>query len=223
MGDIPHWQASEPPIGKPEKGCPRAAMTPAGWKSIPLLSLAALGALVAAVSAADLNGRTPKSSRPEPSNSLFIVRQQAEGEIAKLDPAGIVVIKTRSGRLTMAAPQLSAVSAAQGDRVLVEVGILPATSRPTPASSPQARDRSDPAILRQRLQSQVISVDLSKGVLMLQTPSGRVRVDLPSNVLEQFRKGDLVPIELAVILQPSPEKVERAGLAALLLSIFGKK
>jgi hypothetical protein len=50
-----------------------------------------------------------------------------------------------------------------------------------------------------------------------------VKVELPSDTVERFKKGDSVPVELALLFRPSAEKAERAGLAALLLGIFRKK
>lgn len=153
--------------------------------------------------------------------SLFIVRQQFDGEVGKVDgKAGVMVVNIPTGKLKIVSPLVSASPLTKGDAVLVEVGLLPPASR---AALPQKQLEPDPAILRERLQGQVAAVSPTRGLLKLQVPDGAFDMWLPATVLERFKKDDTIPVELVLLPAQATARTERAGLATLLLSIFGKK
>jgi hypothetical protein len=178
------------------------------------------------VCAVDLNGRAPQPSNPEARASLFVVRRQVDGKISAVDSnTSVVEVKTSAGKLTMAARRPSASSLHKGDPVLVELGILPTAPRALPLLEDQSQHGSDAAVVRKRLTARVTRVNVARGTLTFQTSAGPAEMDLPFNILKRFQQGDSIPVELAVIPRPpgAADRAEHAGLAALLLSIFGKK
>lgn len=200
-------------------------MTSAAWKWLsPLGGGVLLVLLASAVGAGNLDGRARKPSGPDPPPSLFVVRRQVDGTITAVDPnATVVEVKTSAGRLTMTARRPSARSLRKGDPVLVELGILPTAPR---ALAPlEGQHGSDTAVARKRLTAHVTRVNVARGTLAFQTSAGPAEMDLPITILKRFQKGDTIPVELAVIPRPpgAADRAEHAGLAALLLSIFGRK
>ena len=83
----------------------------------------------------------------------------------------------------------------------------------------------DAAVVRKRLNAKVTRVNVARGTLAFQTSAGPAELDLPLNILKRYQQGDTIPVELALIPRPpgAAHRAEHAGLAALLLSIFGKK
>lgn len=179
--------------------------------------------IASTVWAGPLSGRELQPSHPSARASLFIVRRQVDGKITALDSSGNVVeIKTSAGKLTMTARRPTNGSLHKGDSVLVELGILPSAPRALP---PLEDQRDDAAVFRKRLNAQVTRVNVARGTMAFQTSAGPAELDLPLNILKRYRQGDTIPVELAVIPRPpgAADRAEHAGLAALLLSIFGRK
>jgi hypothetical protein len=199
-------------------------MTSAAWKWISPVGGGVLVLFASTVCAADLSGRAPQRSNSEPRAPLFVVRRLVDGKITALDSnTGVVEVKTAAGKLTMTARQPSAASLRKGDPVLVELGILPSAPRAVPPLGNRGQHGSDAAVVRQRLNAQVTRVNVARGTLTFQTSAGRAETDLPFNILKRFQQGDTIPVELALIPRGAPDRAEHVGLAALLLSIFGKK
>lgn len=164
-------------------------MMPAAWTWIPAIAVGAVALWSVGVGAADPNAGASRKPTPERPAPLFMVRQQLEGEVTKLDPAnGIVVVKTPGGKLTIALPQRPLASLRKADRVLLELGILPSAPHASSGSGRHIRHGRDLAIVRQRVEAQVRGVDLGTGVLTLQPPGGRVKLELPSKILEVISK-----------------------------------
>jgi hypothetical protein len=75
-----------------------------------------------------------------------------------------------------------------------------------PDSLPQrraAREGTDPGAVRQPLDARVIRADVNSGVLTLKAAAGPFKVDLPGGLVAAFQRGDMVPIELAVMPAPT--------------------
>ena len=203
-------------------------MTPAvpKWVHVVFLAGLALFATAGWALAGSPDSREPSRSTPG-SPALFIVRRHLDGEITKLDAkAHTVVVKTSSGKLNFTHAPSAGPPLAKGDSVLVEVALLSAPSL-SGASPRDASGRSpDPAIVRQRVEATVTGINHSRGIVKLQTPAGPVELDLPTSILDRLKKDESVPAEIALVPLPpgaTAERAERAGLAALLLSVFGKK
>jgi hypothetical protein len=194
--------------------------------SIYVVTLILLAAASPAGQDKSAGGRTQTS---ESQTFRFLVRRQFDAEVSKVDATtGLVVIKTPQRKLELEAAPGAAGSLRMGDPVFLELGLLP--SRPAVPAA-QRRSEPDQAVVRQQVEAQVVEIDLRAGLLTLKAPAGTVTVDLPSHVITRFKKGDFVPVELAVISRPAaaasgPDEIERgrrAGLAGFLLGIFGKR
>jgi uncharacterized protein (UPF0218 family) len=163
---------------------------------------------------------------------LFTARQQIDAQVAKVDESrNTVTLRTEAGKLQLEAPPTVHAALKKGDRVVLELGILPSAHGGPPARGRPAREGTNPAVIRQQLDAEVAGADLKTGVLTLKSAAGTAQVELPSSVITAFKKGEVVRVELAVIpatnVEPSaatrPERARRAGLAAFLMAIFGKK
>jgi hypothetical protein len=183
---------------------------------------AIMGVMVSATGVCAADSKAAGGS-PSPPPS-FILRQQIDGEVSKVDAkSGFVVVNIPTGKLKIVSPAVSASTLTKGDAVLVEVGLLPGKAGASEPSRSQNRTGGDAAILRERLRGQVAAISAKKGTLKLLVPAGTIELWLPSTLLERFKKDDSIPVELALLPQKDGDRVERAGLASLLLSIFGKK
>jgi hypothetical protein len=202
-------------------------MTSAAWKWTSPLGGGVLLVLIAStVWAGSLNGRELQPSRSDTRASLFVVRRQVDGKITALDSSSRVVeVKTSAGKLTMTVRRPTTGSLHKGDSVLVELGILPSAPRALPPLEDQSQRGRDAAVVRKRLTARVTRVNVARGTLAFQTSAGPAELDLPLNILKRYQQGDTIPVELALIPRPpgAADRAEHAGLAALLLSIFGKK
>ncbi len=134
-----------------------------------------------------------------------------------------LLLKTDAGRLTLDATPEAAAALKKGDRVVIDVDII---RDPDPERVWRER-RTPAALLAQRLTAEVTAIQHSVGVVALQTPAGKLSVDLPAPALAALRTGDRLPVEVSVFLEPDAAALprmerERAGLAGFLLTIFGR-
>jgi hypothetical protein len=201
------------------------------FRRVAAIDAAAL--LFAALAAWAANETTPAQKRTTSPDQakLFMVRQQIDAELSTIDQSRkSLTLTTNAGKCRLEAAPAVPAYFKTGDRVVLEVGILASAH---PDSLPQrraAREGTDPGAVRQHLDARVVRADVNSGVLTVKTAAGTLKVDLPSGLIAAFQRADVVPVELAVIPAPSlqaspltdPEHGRRAGLAALLLAIFGK-
>ncbi len=154
----------------------------------------------------------------------FISRHYLEGQVEGLDrKAGTFTVSTRAGTLQFDAPG-SAARLVKGSGVAVELAIF--RGRP-----PLAAPAGNEVLLRRRMDAEVTHIDRATGSLRLAWAEGSLRVDVPGRLLQTFKKGDRVPIEL--VLAPAapgsaspltdPDRKRRGALATFLLGILGRK
>jgi len=154
----------------------------------------------------------------------FISRHHLEGEVARLDrKAGTFTVSTRAGTLEFNAPGPAA-RLVKGGGVAVELAIF--RGRP-----PVAAPAGDEILLRKRMDAEVTYVDQARGSVQLAWSKGSVMLDVPGRMLQTFKKGQRVPIELvlapAASASASPltdeDRKRRGALATFLLGILGRK
>jgi hypothetical protein len=210
------------------------------------LSAAALLVAGAEAWAGDQDKPAPKTSRSPSSAKRFIARQRIEAQVTRVDQSrSVLTLKTGAGELRIEAPPAVQASLKKGDRVILEIAVLPpmrqARAEHSVRGAPPARrgpagEEVDQAVVRQQFDAEVSAVDPEAGILTLKGVAGKdvagtVRIELPSSVVAAFRPGEVRPVELTVSREPSAqaslptqsEGPRRAGLAALLFAIFGKK
>jgi hypothetical protein len=174
-----------------------------------------------AVTVATVLGTLRVSAAEQPP---FISRHHLEGQVEGLDrKAGTFTVSTRAGTLQFDAPGPAA-RLAKGSGVAVELAIF--RGRP-----PLAAPAGDEILLRKRMDARVTHIDRATGSLRLAWSEGWLRVDVPGRMLQTFKKGDRVPIEL--VLAPAapaaaspltdPDRKRRGALATFLLGILGRK
>jgi hypothetical protein len=113
---------------------------------------------------------------------------------------------------------------ARGSGVAVDLAIF--RGRP-PLQAPAG----DEILLRKRMDAEVTHVDQAAGSLRLAWSDGSLKVDVPGRMLQTFKKGDRVPIELVLTPSASPaaspltdsDRRRRGALATFLLGILGRK
>jgi hypothetical protein len=157
----------------------------------------------------------------------FIARRQLDAAVSQVDrDAGVLLLKTSAGRLTLAVPADALRLVRKGDWVVLDIALL---RHPDAARLPRDQEAKQP-LLVQRLSAEVMSVQRSLGVVALKTSAGRLDVDLPEAATAGLHTGDRFPLELSVLLEseasalPRPEtQTQRDRLGALLLSIFGAR
>jgi hypothetical protein len=177
-----------------------------------------------AVAVADPAPNPPPAGRPDPAGPSFIAHRQVEATVSKVDrDAGVLLLKTGAGRLTLDAPASATGLLRKGDGLIVDVALL---RHPDPGRIPRDEAYQRPLLVR-RFPGEVTAVDRTVGIVSLRTAVGRLNVDLPSEAISSVRTGDRLLLELAVLHEPEPAALprmegdrRRAGLAALLLSIF---
>jgi hypothetical protein len=186
---------------------------------------------VAAITLASLLGSAPCAAAGPPARAgaagpPFIVHRQVEAEVSQVDrAAGVLLLKTDAGRLKLQAPADAGGILRKGDRVLVHVTVV---RHPDPARIPRSAPPPG-ALLVRRLAAEVVAIQRSLGIVALRTPAGRLNVDLPSAAIVGLGAGARLPLELALVrdtegaaLARMEKRNGRAGLAALLLGIFGR-
>jgi hypothetical protein len=181
--------------------------------------------------AADENMPALKRATSPHAAKFLIARQQIDAEVFKIDQSRkSLTLKTNTGKLRLDAAPAVPGYFKKGDRVVLELGIL-SSAHPDPLPQRRAaREGTDPGVVRQQLAAEVALADAKNGLLTLKTAAGTLNVDLPSGLIVALQRADVVSVELAVTPAPSlqaspltdPEGGRRAGLAALLLAIFGK-
>jgi hypothetical protein len=205
-----------------------------------LSATALLGAGVAAW-AADVDRPVPTPARTPPQAKTFIARQHVEARVTRVDQRrNTLTLETGAGNLHLDATPVARMSVKPGDSVVLQIGILPsprqaragrgARAGPAAQRSP-AGEETDQAVVRQQLDAEVAGVDLVTGVVTLKSAAGIMTLELPGRVAAAFRPGEVCPVELAVSPAPRSQPTlttpsdgsRRAGLAALILSIFGRK
>jgi hypothetical protein len=177
-----------------------------------------------AAPAADRAAPSDVASRSGTPPPAFVVHRQLEAAVSRVNrDVGTLLLKTDAGRVTLNAAPEAAAALRKGDRVVIDVAIL---RHPDPAQIP--RERRTPApLLVQRLTAEVRGIRHSVGVVALKTSAGKLDVDLPAPAIAALRTGDRLPVEVSIFLEPDAAALsrmerERAGLAAFLLSIFGR-
>jgi hypothetical protein len=198
-----------------------------------LVAMYAAAALVAASEARAGDEPRPVLMAPRPPGpaNRFIARQQLDAQVAKVDHSrNTLTLKTAVGRVEIVAAPAIPAYYRKGDRVVLELGIFQSAHADPPTRRRAAREGTDPAVLRQQLTAAVTEVDLRTGILTLKSVAGSVKIQLPSAAVAAFERGDVVPVELAVVpampVQGSaatdPDSGLRAALAALLFGMFGR-
>lgn len=154
----------------------------------------------------------------------FISRHHLEGEVEGLDrKAGTFTVSTRAGTLQFDAPGPAA-RLVKGGGVAVELAIF--RGRP-----PVQARAGDEILLRKRMDAEVTHIDRAKGSLRLAWSQGALRVEVPRRMLQTFKNGDRVPIELVLVPTAFPsaspltdlDRKRRGALATFLLGILGRK
>lgn len=169
-----------------------------------------------------------EAAGPAPAQSAaFILRHQVDATVSRVDrDAGVLLLKTDAGRLTLDAPA-GAVSALQkGDALVLDIAVL---RHPDPARIPRDKGSDHPLLVR-TLVADVAGVDRTVGLVALKTSAGALNVELPRTAIADIRTGDRLSVELTVLREsdaaamPRVQGAERrAGLAALLLRLFGRQ
>ncbi len=188
-------------------------------------AIVAVTVLLIASSAAAGPAANPKAATSA-GRAAFIVHQQVDATVSKVDPAaGILLLRTAVGRLTLGASTATALLRT-GDRVIVDVGLL---RHPDPARVPR-EDASPRPLLMRRFAADITSVQRTLGTVFLKTSAGMLNVDLPPEAIAGLRTGDRLQVELSVLpgsdgaaLPRMEEQKRRAGLGALLLNLFGSR
>ena len=173
-----------------------------------------------------LSGIGASAAADHTARTSFVARHQFEAEVSEVDRAvDVLRLKTEAGRLTLRAPDAAAPALRKGDRVVVDVAVI---RHPDPAALSR-RQEDPPPLLTQRLRASIISIQRTVGVVALNTPAGRLTLDLPSAAVAGLRTGDPLVLELAVRLEqdvaalPAKDTPGRkSGLAALLFMLFGR-
>jgi hypothetical protein len=213
----------------PDRG--QEAMSRPANPSLVAMYTAALLVVAPEARAGDERRPVLKVLTPPDLPSRFIVRQQFDAHVAKVDQSrNTLTLKTAAGTVEIVAAPAIPAYFRRGDRVVLELGIFRSAHADPPTRRRAAREATDPAIVRQRLNAAVTGVDLRTGILTLKSVAGPVKVVLPSGALSAFRRGDVVPVELAVVpampVQGSPatdpNSGRRAALVALLFGLFGR-
>jgi hypothetical protein len=174
--------------------------------------------------AAGPGAKPPPASPAGAPGPSFIAHRQIEATVSKVEAdAGMLLLKTGAGRLTLDAPAATTSLLRPGDRIVVDVALL---RHPDPARIPRADAYRRPLLVR-RLPADVAAVQRVVGIVALKTPAGRLDVDLPSAAIADLRTGDRLLLELALLHEPEVAALprmetgtHRAGLAALLLGIL---
>jgi hypothetical protein len=165
-----------------------------------------------------------EAAGPGASDPSVIVRRQLDAAVSRVDfDAGVLLLKTDVGRLTLAAPVDATRLVRKGDWVVLDVALL---RHLDPAGLPRDEGAHQPLLVR-RLTAEVMSVQRGIGIVALKTSAGRINVDLPPAAIAGLRTGDRLLLELAVrrevdvaALPRMETQTRRDRLAVLLLSIF---
>ena len=185
-------------------------------------AIVAVTVLLIASSAAAGPVVTPPTTTP-----AFIVHRQVDATVSKVDPsAGVILLRTAVGRLTLGAASAATALLRAGDRVIVDVGLL---RHSDPARVPRG-DASPRPLLMRRLVADITAVQRTLGTVFLKTAAGRLNVDLPLEAVAGLRTGDRLQVELSVLqesdgaaLPRMDDQQRRAGLGALILNLFGAR
>lgn len=177
--------------------------------------------LVASTAAAGPAGNPPTAA------PAFIVHRQVDATVSKVDPAaGVLLLRTAVGRLTLGAASAAAALLRTGDRVIVDVGLL---RHADPARVPRD-DAPARSLLMRRLTADITAIQRTLGTVFLKTAAGRLNVDLPPDAIAGLRTGDRLQVELSILqesdgaaLPRMEEQKRRAGLGALILNLFGSR
>ena len=163
---------------------------------------------------------------PADAKRSFILRQQFEAEVSEFEAAGKKLrLKTGAGRLTLDGRNTATTAFKKGEWVLVDVTLV---RHADPAKLPRS-DEAPRSELTQHLRASIIGIQRSLGVVTLNTPAGRLALELPSAAVASLRTGDPMFLELRVVAEPDVSafpatKSDRSkkGFGALLLMIFGR-
>lgn len=183
--------------------------------------VAATVLLIASSAAAGPAGNPPTAT------PAFIVHQQVDATVSKVDPAaGVLLLRTAVGRLTLGAASSATALLRTGDRVIVDIGLL---RHSDPARVPREAASPRPLLMR-RLAADITAIQRTLGTVFLKTAAGRLNVDLPPEAIAGLRTGDRLQVELSVLqesggaaLPRMEEQTRRASLGALILNLFGSR
>ena len=162
---------------------------------------------------------------PADAKRSFILRQQFDAEISEFDPASKKLrLKTGAGRLTLDGRGTAATTFKKGEWVLVDVVLI---RHGDPAKLPRSDETPRPD-LTQHMPASIIAIQRSLGVVTLNTPAGRLALELPSPAVTALRTGDSVFLELRIVAEPAVSALpatksdrSKKGFGALLLMILG--
>ena len=185
--------------------------------------LTILSALLSTV--ALLGPGTAAADVPADTKRSFIFRQQFEAEVSEFDTAGKKLrLKTGAGRLTLDGGETPTTAFKKGEWVMVDVALI---RHADPAKLPRSNE-APRAELTQHLRASIIGIQRSLGVVTLNTPAGRLALELPSAAVASLRTGDSVLLELRVVAEPDVSAFPatrsdrtKKGFGALLLMILG--
>jgi hypothetical protein len=189
-------------------------------------AIVAVTVLLIASSAAAGPSADPKAATSA-GRAAFIVHQQVEATVSKVDPAaGVLLLRTAVGRLTLGAASAATALLHTGDRVIVDVGLL---RHPDPARVPR-EDASPRPLLMRSFAADITAVQRTVGSVFLKTAAGMLNIDLPLEAVAGLRTGDRLQVELSVLpesggaaLPRMDDQKRRAGLGALILNLFGSR
>ena len=176
--------------------------------------------------AADAPPRRLDGPAPAETRIPFVLRQQVDAEVSEFDvSAKKLRLKTQTGRLTLDGGNAAPIGLKKGDWVVVDVAAI---RHPDPGRLPR-EDEAPRALLTQRVRASITGIQRSLGVVSLNTPAGRLSLEVPSAAVAGLRTGDPLLLELRVLPEPDPSalpgaKSERSkkGFGALLYMIFGR-
>jgi hypothetical protein len=171
------------------------------------------------------SGAAVAADRPGRATASFIVRQQFEAEVREVDAtAGVLVLKTKAGRLRLQAANAAITPFRKGDSVVLDVSLI---RHADPAGLPRRAEEPSPAIT-QRLPASISSIQRSIEVVALNTTAGGLTLSVPSPAIARLHTGDSLWLELAVRADANPSALaspdtprRNGGFTGLLFMLFG--
>ena len=167
----------------------------------------------------------PTAPRRQAAAPSFIVHQRLEAEVREVDAAeGVLVLKTKAGRLRLHAAGPAMTSLRKGDSAMVDVALI---QHPDPAGVPRGPEEPPP-LIAQRLPASIRSIQRAVEVVTLNTSAGGIELAVPSAAIVGLHTGDSLWLELAVRSEGDPSALASAehrrrnsGFTGLLFMLFG--